>query len=683
MGREGANRVAVVFISYERSAEATARKVGEALAASGYEPWSDALLPPHRDYTKVIEERLESADVVLVLWSEAAVESQWVRAEANYARERNKLVQVTLDGAIPPMPFNQIHCASLAHWRGSAKDHEWQMVLGSLGQLCKAPDPTPLAAHGGHDVARQPAHRRPLAWLIAGLAAVAIIAGGLWLARGLFWRAPAPDAARIAVLPFDALSSSPDARFFADALADQIATTLSDNHIQVVSHDDAITLRGPDRDKRLVELDVGYLLDGTVQNDGKQIKATVHLDDPGKHVTLWSGDVEGPADQAPLLQTRLATTIVSMLACSKRALSPAHGLTDPALLTRYLHACDFMSLDDPRKVSDLMTTLREVAAGAPDFAPAHSDLAMYGSVLSASLPTDAAGAMRREAAREAARALALDPKSADAYVALGKLAEPDHAKSEQLLRTAVAVDPASGNANAFLAGSLASDGRLHEADQFSQTAASVDLQLDWSEQAAWMACMDGQASRGAYDLAARQRQNPTEQGGLWYDLYQCLQVAGRWDDALALASDQAHRPPAAGAWNPVEAAYLRAGKTRSPADLAKARPLLLAQPGDNAAVLFARMCGQASLGFVDDAFNTADRWASLVGRRIDGAAFLFEPLTAPMRHDPRFMQLAARQGLVDFWRTSGHWPDFCGEPTLPYNCKAVAAQLQSVSPAKA
>jgi len=37
--------------------------------------------------------------------------------------------------------------------------------------------------------------------------------------------------------------------------------------------------------------------------------------------------------------------------------------------------------------------------------------------------------------------------------------------------------------------------------------------------------------------------------------------------------------------------------------------------------------------------------------------------------------LAARVGLVDYWRTSGHWPDFCFEPGLPYDCKAEAAKL--------
>jgi hypothetical protein len=45
-----------------------------------------------------------------------------------------------------------------------------------------------------------------------------------------------------------------------------------------------------------------------------------------------------------------------------------------------------------------------------------------------------------------------------------------------------------------------------------------------------------------------------------------------------------------------------------------------------------------------------------------------------MRRDPRFMSLAAKLGLVDYWRSSGKWPDFCSEPGLPYDCKAEAAK---------
>ena len=60
------------------------------------------------------------------------------------------------------------------------------------------------------------------------------------------------------------------------------------------------------------------------------------------------------------------------------------------------------------------------------------------------------------------------------------------------------------------------------------------------------------------------------------------------------------------------------------------------------------------------------------------SAFLFFPLTAPLRRDPRFMQLAVRFKQVDYWRSSGKWPDFCAEPGLPYNCQTEANKLEAV-----
>ncbi len=62
--------------------------------------------------------------------------------------------------------------------------------------------------------------------------------------------------------------------------------------------------------------------------------------------------------------------------------------------------------------------------------------------------------------------------------------------------------------------------------------------------------------------------------------------------------------------------------------------------------------------------------------RQSDSAFLFFTLTAPLRRDPRFMQLAARLGLVDYWRSSGHWPDFCADPGLPYNCRTEANRIK-------
>ena len=91
-----------IFISYARPNEPLARKAAEALRTAGYAVWRDDELPAHRAYSDVIEERIKSAKAVLVLWSNEAVKSQWVRAEADAARELGTLVQVSIDGVLTP-----------------------------------------------------------------------------------------------------------------------------------------------------------------------------------------------------------------------------------------------------------------------------------------------------------------------------------------------------------------------------------------------------------------------------------------------------------------------------------------------------------------------------------------------------------------------------------------------------
>src|SRR5215213_9250051 len=127
--------MADVFISYAREDEPTARRVAKALQAAQFDVWWDADLPAHRAYSEIIERNLEAAKAVVTLWSKTAAKSQWVRAEADFARNAGKLVQASLDGALPPMPFNQIQCADLKSWRGSQSHPGWDKLNGSVEAL--------------------------------------------------------------------------------------------------------------------------------------------------------------------------------------------------------------------------------------------------------------------------------------------------------------------------------------------------------------------------------------------------------------------------------------------------------------------------------------------------------------------------------------------------------------------
>ena len=81
----------------------------------------------------------------------------------------------------------------------------------------------------------------------------------------------------------------------------------------------------------------------------------------------------------------------------------------------------------------------------------------------------------------------------------------------------------------------------------------------------------------------------------------------------------------------------------------------------------------AVLGDVDGAFAEAGPYFMAGG----DPSILFGPLAKSMRQDKRFMPLAAHIGLVAYWRASGHWPDFCAQPGLPYDCKTEAAKYPS------
>ena len=127
--------VTEIFISYARSTEPQARLITDELRSLGYDVWNDGELPAHRSYGDVIEEKLTSAKVIVVVWSAEAAKSQWVRAEAEVARNASKLVQLTIDGATLPLPFNQLHCADLIEWSGDRQAQGWSSVLAGVSAL--------------------------------------------------------------------------------------------------------------------------------------------------------------------------------------------------------------------------------------------------------------------------------------------------------------------------------------------------------------------------------------------------------------------------------------------------------------------------------------------------------------------------------------------------------------------
>jgi adenylate cyclase len=271
-----------IFISYARSTEREAKQVAEALRALGYDVWRDDELPAHRDYSEVIEERLRAAKAVVVVWSAEAVKSQWVRAEADLAREAGTLVQLSLDALPLPMPFNRIQCADLSGWTGEMGHLGWKKVAASVAELAGAgPSPSKMAA----------APQR------AAL--------------------PLPDKPSIAVLPFADLSPARDQDYFCDGMVVEIVASLSRfRTLFVIASGSSLTYR--DAVGRLPqvarELGVRFLLEGSVRKAGDRVRITAHLIDALEGAReVWAERFDDTLEDVFALQDKVANAVASQI----------------------------------------------------------------------------------------------------------------------------------------------------------------------------------------------------------------------------------------------------------------------------------------------------------------------------------------------------------------------------------
>src|SRR5262245_35114017 len=105
--------MADIFISYERSDQARAQRVAEALEQQGWSVWWDRKLLAGDLFDKTIQQSLDAAKCVIVLWSNTSVSSSWVKDEASEGARRGILVPMLIDEVAIPLGFRQLHTAHL------------------------------------------------------------------------------------------------------------------------------------------------------------------------------------------------------------------------------------------------------------------------------------------------------------------------------------------------------------------------------------------------------------------------------------------------------------------------------------------------------------------------------------------------------------------------------------------
>jgi hypothetical protein len=101
-------RQADVFLSYSSKDGAQIQNLADQLEGKPISVWYDQGLIAGQPYRDVLRQRIETVKAVVVFWTENSITSKWVKAEADLADQRNKLICLrdpTLDPTRIPMPF--------------------------------------------------------------------------------------------------------------------------------------------------------------------------------------------------------------------------------------------------------------------------------------------------------------------------------------------------------------------------------------------------------------------------------------------------------------------------------------------------------------------------------------------------------------------------------------------------
>jgi hypothetical protein len=127
--------VADIFISYASPDRDRARLLADGLERQGWSVWWDREIQPGRAFDDAIEEALNAARCVIVLWSNASVLSDWVKSEAAEAADKRILVPALIDRVKIPLQFRRFQAADLTAWTGAAGDAGFARLAASVGQL--------------------------------------------------------------------------------------------------------------------------------------------------------------------------------------------------------------------------------------------------------------------------------------------------------------------------------------------------------------------------------------------------------------------------------------------------------------------------------------------------------------------------------------------------------------------
>jgi serine/threonine-protein kinase len=293
------------------------------------------------------------------------------------------------------------------------------------------------------DPARRPADPRVL---VASLGAPllgrrlprAAVVGALFLLVGaavafVLRRTPSSgnvDRRAIAVLPLVNLGGNADDEYFADGLAEDISTQLTQvRALRVTSRAATRAFKGNTRPTREVgqELGVGTLLEGTVRRAGNRMRISAQLVDARTDQQIWAETYDRDVRDVLDVQRDVASKVAAALALQLTDVQDARvrrgATSNPEAYDYYLRGIakeQQLFSGNGNSVRPSVENFEHAVAIDPGYALAHAHLGLQLLRLAVFIETDQPGLIARGRA-EVARALALEPELAVPHLALGVL----------------------------------------------------------------------------------------------------------------------------------------------------------------------------------------------------------------------------------------------------------------------
>ncbi|NJD20105.1 MAG: hypothetical protein FIA95_12590 [Gemmatimonadetes bacterium] len=452
----------------------------------------------------------------------------------------------------------------------------------------------------------------------------------------------------LVVLPFENLSPDPDNAFFADGLTEEIIADLSKiEALRVISRTSAMTYKAVKRSIPVIarELNVRYVLEGSVRRAGDRLRITAQLIEADTGVHLWAEKYAGALEDVFDLQEQLSRQIADAL---RLKLTPdenrrlgARPMGSIAAYECYLRGMQSMWRCTESGLKGDVAHLERGLEIERDNAQLRGALA-YVFWQHANWGLEPYGEFRSRAREHAEQALALDPEASLAHLSIGLLSAWENpGEGIRSFKRALRADPANVEALIWLVGVTSHGWKPEVARVHWQTAHDLDPLhplLGWLEGACHL--FGGDFER-AVDVFRRDLSSARLPLTVWF-LGLALAYLGRREEACLFLED-AFRDDPTNFFAKLCRGYAAALDGHREAALEVLRTDLdgaSAAGHDFMYALFLAEC-HALVGDTDGAFEWLER---SVGLGMMNYPFLarHDPFLAPLRPDPRFPQLMAR-----------------------------------------